>query len=175
MCKHSYFYSSILSVKFQVDSNLELLVFYTLATLVWNHTSVLVTLWNLFPGNLKKSNKLELYKHIFSFLFLLLFFFFQFWIKKKLKIKNQKLKKTTMIKEEERIHGRFHVKGPRKKVNVKKWIFFNEIWKIIGQVDDFHRFLNNSCNLGVFLAKNTKIPKNNCFEKVKIKKRRKKN
>ena len=61
------------------------------------------------------------------------------------------------------IYGRFHVKGPRKKVNVKKWIFFfNEMWKIIGQIDDFDRFLNNSCNLGVFLAKNY------CFEKVKI-------
>ena len=49
--------------------------------------------------------------------------------------------------------GRFHVKGPRKKVNVKKWIFFNETWKIIGQIYDFDRFLNNSCILGVFLAK----------------------
>ena len=33
------------------------------------------------------------------------------------------------------------------------------MWKIIGQVDDFERFLNNSCNLGVFLAKNQKYPK----------------
>ena len=46
--------------------------------------------------------------------------------------------------------GQFHVKGPRKKVNVEKWIFFNEMWKIIGQIDDFDRFLNYSCNLGVF-------------------------
>ena len=27
------------------------------------------------------------------------------------------------------IGGRFHVKGPRKKVNVEKWIFVDEIWK----------------------------------------------
>ena len=67
-----------------------------------------------------------------------------------------------------RINGRFHVKGPRKKVNVKKWIFFNELWKIMGQIDDCDRFLNNSCDLGVFLAKNKKIPKKDCFEKVKI-------
>ena len=44
--------------------------------------------------------------------------------------------------------GRFNVKGPRKKVNVKKWI-----GKIIGQIDDYDRFLNNSRNFGVFLAK----------------------
>ena len=25
------------------------------------------------------------------------------------------------------IYGRFHVKGPRKKVNVEKWIFFEEM------------------------------------------------
>ena len=50
-------------------------------------------------------------------------------------------------------YGRFHVKGPRKKVNVKKWIFFYEMWKIIGQIDDFGRSLNIFCNLGVFLAK----------------------
>ena len=64
--------------------------------------------------------------------------------------------------------GRFHVKGPRKKVNVKKWILFDEIWKIIRQIDDFGRFLNNFCNFGVFLAKNQKSPKNDCFKKVKI-------
>ena len=39
--------------------------------------------------------------------------------------------------------------------------------KKIGQIDDFDRFFNNSCNLGVFLD-NKKIPKNDCFEKVKI-------
>ena len=47
-------------------------------------------------------------------------------------------------------------KIPRKKVNIEKWIFLNEMWKIIGQIDDFDRFLNNSYNLGVFLAKNQK-------------------
>ena len=69
--------------------------------------------------------------------------------------------------------GRFHVKGPRKKVNVKKC--FNEMWKILGQIDDFYRFLNNSCNLGVFLAKNQKYPKMTVLKKWKLKKRRKKN
>jgi hypothetical protein len=63
------------------------------------------------------------------------------------------------ILEHSSILGRFHVKGPRKKVNVKKWIFFYEMWKIMGQIDDFDRFLNNSCNLGVFLAKNQKYQK----------------
>jgi hypothetical protein len=29
----------------------------------------------------------------------------------------------------------------------------------MGQIDDFDRFLNNSCNLGVFLAKNQKYQK----------------
>ena len=71
--------------------------------------------------------------------------------------------------------GRFHVKGPRKKVNVKKWIFFNEMWKIIGQIDDVDRFLNNSCSLGVFLAKNKKYRKMIVLKKWKLKKTRKKN
>ena len=52
--------------------------------------------------------------------------------------------------------------------------FLNEMRKIIGQIDDFDRFLNNSCNLVVFLAKKSKIPKNHCFEKVKIEKKKKK-
>ena len=52
--------------------------------------------------------------------------------------------------------GRFHVKGPRKKVNVDKWIFFDEMWKIIRQIDYFDHFLNGFCNLGMFLAKNLK-------------------
>ena len=38
--------------------------------------------------------------------------------------------------------GRFHVKGPRKTVNVENLIFFDEILKIIRQFDDFGRFLN---------------------------------
>ena len=33
-----------------------------------------------------------------------------------------------------------HVKGPRKKVNVKKWIIFDEMGKIIRQMDNFGRF-----------------------------------
>ena len=57
-------------------------------------------------------------------------------------------------------YGWFHVKGPRKKVNVKKWIFFNEIWKIIGQIDDLDRFFKNSCNLGVFLAEQNRTEQN---------------
>ena len=71
------------------------------------------------------------------------------------------------------IPGRFHVKGPRKKVNVEKWIFFYEMWKIIGQIDDIDRFLKNSCDLGVFLAKNQKYPKMTVLKKWKFKKRRK--
>ena len=68
----------------------------------------------------------------------------------------------------QRAAGRFHVKGPRKKVNVKKWIFFNEMWKIMGQIDDFDRFLNNSCDLGVFLAKNQKYQKMTVLKKWKL-------
>ena len=45
-------------------------------------------------------------------------------------------------------------KGQRQKVDL-----FYEMRKIIWQIDDFHRFLNNSCNLGFFLAKNKKYPK----------------
>ena len=63
--------------------------------------------------------------------------------------------------------GRFHVKGPRKKVNVEKCIFFDEMLMIIRQIDDFGRFLNNFGNFWVFLAKNQKIPKNEYFERVK--------
>ena len=37
--------------------------------------------------------------------------------------------------------------------------FFNEMWKIIGQIDDVDPFFNNFCNYGVFLAKNQKYPK----------------
>ena len=58
-----------------------------------------------------------------------------------------------------------------KMVNVKKWIFFNEMWKIIGQIDDFDRYFNNSCNLGVFLAKNQKYPKITVLKKWKVKKK----
>ena len=43
----------------------------------------------------------------------------------------------------------------------------------MGQIDGFDSFLNNSCNLGVFLAKNQKRTKNDCFEKVKREKREK--
>ena len=57
------------------------------------------------------------------------------------------------------IVGWFHVKDPRKKVNVKKWIFVNEMWKIIKQNYDIGRFLINFCNFGVFLAQNQKYPK----------------
>ena len=55
--------------------------------------------------------------------------------------------------------GRFHVKGPRKKVNVKKWIYFDEMLKIIRQFDDFDRFLNNFWNFGVFSPKMKNIQK----------------
>ena len=54
------------------------------------------------------------------------------------------------------------------------WIFFNEMWKIIGQIDDFDHFLNNSCDLEVFLAKNQKCPKMTVLKKWKLKKKKKK-
>ena len=64
--------------------------------------------------------------------------------------------------------GRFHVKGPRKQVNVEKWIFFDEMWKIISQIDDLCRFLNNFCNFGVLLAKNQKFPRMTVLKKLKL-------
>ena len=67
-------------------------------------------------------------------------------------------------------YGRFHVKGPRKKVNVKKWIFFYEMGKIIRKIHDFGRFLNNFCNFGVVLSQNQKYPKMTVL-KVKIEKK----
>ena len=59
--------------------------------------------------------------------------------------------------------GRFHVNGPRKKGQSQKVDFFDEMGKIIRQIDDFGRFLNNVCNFGVLLAKNQKFPKSDCF------------
>ena len=44
----------------------------------------------------------------------------------------------------------------------------------MGQIDDFDRFLNNSCDLGVFLAKNQQYPKLTVLKKGKLKKRGKK-
>ena len=61
-------------------------------------------------------------------------------------------------------------KAQRRKVD----FFFIEMWKTIGQIDDFDRFLNNSCNLGVFLAQNKKYPKMSVLKKCKLKKRRRK-
>ena len=55
-----------------------------------------------------------------------------------------------------------------KKGQLWKVDFFNEMWKIMGQIDDFDRFLNNSCNLGVFLAKNQKFPKMTVLKKWKL-------
>ena len=63
-----------------------------------------------------------------------------------------------MIQQE----GDSMLKVREKRSTLKSGFFFNEMWKIIGQIDDFDHVLNNSCNLGVFLAKNY------CFEKVKI-------
>ena len=56
-----------------------------------------------------------------------------------------------------------------KRSTSKSGFFFNEIGKIIRQIHDFGRFLNNFCNFGVFLAKNQKYPKMT-FEKLKIEK-----
>ena len=58
-----------------------------------------------------------------------------------------------------RVNGRFHVKGSRKKVNVKMWISFYEMWMIIRQFDVFGRLLKNLCDFKViFLAKKEKFP-----------------
>ena len=46
--------------------------------------------------------------------------------------------------------GRFHVTGPRQEVNVEKWIFFYEMWKIISQIDDVGRFWTTFVILGCF-------------------------
>ena len=48
--------------------------------------------------------------------------------------------------------------------------FFDEMWKIIGQIDDFGRFFNNFCNFGVFIAKNQKYPKMTVLKKWNWKK-----
>ena len=48
------------------------------------------------------------------------------------------------------------------------------MWRIIGQIDDFDCFLSNSCNLGGVFSQKSKIPKNDCFEKVKIGKKKEK-
>ena len=72
------------------------------------------------------------------------------------------------------LKSQFHVKSQRKKVSVEKWIFVDEMWKIIGQSDDFGRFLNNFGNFGVFLAKNRKYPKITVLKKWKKKKKKKK-
>ena len=61
-----------------------------------------------------------------------------------------------------------------KRSTSKSGFFFNEMWKIIGQIDDFDRFLSNSCNLGGFLAKNQKYLKNTVLKKWKLEQRRKK-
>ena len=53
-----------------------------------------------------------------------------------------------------------------KRSTLKSGFFFNEMWKIIGQLDD---------NLWVFLAKNKKYPKMTALKKWKLKKKKKKN
>ena len=67
--------------------------------------------------------------------------------------------------------GRFHVKGLRKNVNVEKGIFKNEMWKIIGHIDDFDRFLTTLVIWGVS-AKNQKNPKITIKKKLKLKKKK---
>ena len=59
-------------------------------------------------------------------------------------------------------------KGQRQKVD-----FFYETWKIIRQIDDFCRFLNNFGNFWVILAKNKKYPKMTVLEKWKLKNKNK--
>ena len=67
--------------------------------------------------------------------------------------------------------GQFHVKGPRKNVNVKKWIFFDKIWKIIMQYNDFLAILIFFCNFWVFLAKNENHPQMTVLKKWKLRKK----
>ena len=45
------------------------------------------------------------------------------------------------------------------------------MWKIIGQTGDLERFLNHSCNLGMFLAKKKKYPKMTVLKEWKLKKK----
>ena len=61
-----------------------------------------------------------------------------------------------------------------KRLTLISEFFFYEMQKIIGQIDDLTVFFN-SCNLGVFLAKNQKYPKMTVLKKWKLKKKRKKN
>ena len=62
-----------------------------------------------------------------------------------------------------------HVKGPRKKVNIQKWIFVDEMYNIIRQFDDFGCFFNVFfCNFVVFLAQNEKYPKITVLNKLKL-------
>ena len=68
--------------------------------------------------------------------------------------------------------GDFMSKVREKRSTSKSGFFFYEMWKIIGQIDDFDRFLNNSCNLGVFLAKNQKYPKMTVLKKWKSEKKK---
>ena len=56
-----------------------------------------------------------------------------------------------------------------KRSTSKSGFFSNKMWTIIGKIDDFDRFLNNSRNLGVFLAKNKKYPKMTVLKKWKLK------
>ena len=63
-------------------------------------------------------------------------------------------------------YGRFHVKGTRKKVNIKKWIYLDEMLKITRQFDDFGWFfLTTFVILWVFLTQNEKYPKNTVWKK----------
>ena len=61
------------------------------------------------------------------------------------------------------LYRQLHVKGMRKKINVK-------ILKIIQQFKFLGRFFNNFCNFWVFLAPNQKSPKITVLTKWKLKK-----
>ena len=51
-------------------------------------------------------------------------------------------------------YQRSKTKGQHQRVD-----FFDEMWKIIRQMDDFGRFLKNFCSFWVFLAKNLNTQK----------------
>ena len=58
-----------------------------------------------------------------------------------------------------------------KKGQCRKVDFFIDMWKIIRQIGDFGRFLNNFCDFWVFLAKNQNYPKKTVLKKWNLTKK----
>ena len=63
-------------------------------------------------------------------------------------------------KDKDGYYGRFHVKGPRKKVNVEKWIL---LMKCESNLMILAVFFNNFSNFKVFLAQKDKYKKKLLF------------